>query len=212
MAGTLPHAVFIETGLEGGATVAAYAAELPGCAVFAPTDAAASEAIPVRVSVFVDWLRSNGETVREIVGDNWYEVERAAANAGPGGRAVFSLDELSPSDEEWDRWRGWLDLAREELAEAIDRSGLPAATADPGFAAIIAQDDALAAGLGAPGAPDAAAANPPSDLVDRFYSARDALLAALDRCGPSGTGVRRALRLGIADDLRLAGRLSGGGR
>lgn len=206
MAGTLPHAVFIETGLESGATVAAYAAELPGCAVFATSDATASQAMPGRVRVFMDWLRSNGETVREIVGDNWYEVERAAAGEGPGGRAFFSLDELSPSDEEWDRWRGWLDLAREELAEAIDRAGLPTATNDPGFAAIVAQDEALAAGLGA------AVADLPWDAVDRFYAARDALLAALEACGPSGSGVRRALRLGIADDLRLAGRLRGAER
>lgn len=205
MAGTLPHAVFIETGLEGGATVAAYAAELPGCAVFAPTDTAASQAMPTRVRAFMDWLRANGQTVREIIGDNWYEVERVAAEPGPAGRAVFSLDELSPSEEEWDRWRGWLDLAREELAEAMDRSGLPAATADPGFDEVIAQDAALAEGLGAP------AAELPPDPVDRFYAARDALLAALDGCGPSGSGVRRALRLGIADDLRLADRLQGDG-
>ena len=206
MAGTLPHAVFIETGLDGGATVAAYAAELPGCAVFAPTDGAASQAMPARVNAFLGWLRSNGETSREIVGDNWYEVERAAAGAGPGGRATFSLDELSPSDEEWDRWRGWLDLAREELAEAIDRSGLPAATGDPGFVAVIAQDEALVAELGAE------VTDLPSDPVDRFYAARDALLGALEKRGPSGSGVRRALRLGIADDLRLAERLRGDGR
>ena len=35
MAGTMPHAIFIETDVDGHGLVGAYAAELPGCAVFA---------------------------------------------------------------------------------------------------------------------------------------------------------------------------------
>ena len=35
MAGTMPHAIFIETDVDGPDSFAAYAAELPGCAVFA---------------------------------------------------------------------------------------------------------------------------------------------------------------------------------
>jgi hypothetical protein len=204
MAGTMPHAIFVETGLDGGATVAAYAAELPGCATFAPSDGEATAAIPARVRRFTEWLRTNGESVPQVVGDNWYEVERAAAGADPAGRATFSLDELPPSDDEWIRWGGWLELAREELAEAMDARGLTALAEDPLFAAILAQDAALVAGLGAP--PAATSADP----IDRFYATRDALFAALDASGPSGLGVRRALRLTIADDLRLADRLRGG--
>ena len=48
----MPHAIFVETGLDDGSLVAAYAAELPGCAVFAPTDDEAAGAMPMRVSAF----------------------------------------------------------------------------------------------------------------------------------------------------------------
>src|SRR5438034_5299088 len=99
----MPHAVFVETALDGGMTVAAYAAELPGCATFAASDAEASGAIPVRVKRFLSWLRDNGEQAADIPGDNWYEVERSAAGDGPDGRATFTLDELPPSNDEWDR-------------------------------------------------------------------------------------------------------------
>ena len=46
MAGTMPHAIFVETDVDGAGLVGAYAAELPGCAVFAATDdeAAAGDA------------------------------------------------------------------------------------------------------------------------------------------------------------------------
>ncbi len=202
MAGTMPHAVFVETGLDGGSTVAAYAAELPGCATFAARDGEAVAAIPSRVSRFTDWLRRNGETVPAFIGDNWYEVERAACDGSPGGRAAFSLDELPPSGHEWQRWLGWLELAREELADALDLDGADFA-GDPAIAAIAEQDDALTRGLG--GTP----ALPDGRPMDRLYSARDSLTAALEAGGPSADGARRALRLAIADDLRLAGRLRG---
>jgi hypothetical protein len=45
--------------------------------------------------------------------------------------------------------------------------------------------------------------------MDRFYAARDALIEILEAGGPSTDGGRRALRLAIADDLRLADRLRG---
>ena len=38
MAGTMPHAIFVETDVDRAGLVGAYAAELPGCAVFAATD------------------------------------------------------------------------------------------------------------------------------------------------------------------------------
>ena len=104
MAGTMPHAIFVETGLDDGAVVAAYAAELPGCAVFAATDDEAAGAMPMRVSAFTGWLRDQGEAVPAFVGDNWYEVERAAA--AEGRRAGFTLDELPPSAEEFALWPG----------------------------------------------------------------------------------------------------------
>ena len=38
----------------------------------------------------------HGEAVREFVGDNWYEVERAAASGDAGGRATFSPGRALP--------------------------------------------------------------------------------------------------------------------
>ena len=202
MAGTMPHAIFIETNADGAGGVAAYAAELPGCATFAATDDEAAGALPRRVERFCAWLRDGGEEAPSFLGDNWYEVERAAAAPSDGRleRAAFSLDELSPSDAEFDRWLRWLELAREELAAALDASAAPPAEM---LDALTGQDLALAAGLGA----DAPAL--PEDPVDRLYAARDTLTDALVAAGASAEGVRRALRLAIADDLRAADALRG---
>lgn len=198
MAGTMPHAIFIETDVDGDGLVGAYAAELPGCAVFGPTDDEAAGAMPRRVMAFTGWLRDNGERVPDFVGDNWYEVERAAARESEGGRrrAAFTLDELPPSDDEYTTWMRWLELAREELAEALDQ-GDPTAAAGL-LDAIERQDVAFVRELGgqAPELHD--------DPVDRLYGARDALTDALEAAGPMQDGVRRILRLAIADDLRAA--------
>lgn len=197
MAGTMPHAIFVETDLDGG--VAAYAAELPGCATFARTDSEAVSAMPRRAERFTAWLREHGEAAPSFVGDNWYEVERAAAT--PERRAAFSLDELPPSDEEHAAWMRWLELAREELAEALDAAG-DESGADA-LAAIERQDLSFVRELGAtePGLGD--------DPVDRLYAARDALTDALESAGRKHDGVRRIFRLAIADDLRAADRLRG---
>ena len=203
MAGTLPHAVFVETGLDGGTTAAAYAAELPGCATFAPGADEAAAAIPLRVARFIAWLASSGEEAPQVVGDNWYEVERGAAGAGPGERATFTLDELPPSDEEWTRWLGWLEIAREELAAALDEAVPEAAERVAGR--IADQDMAFVEVLGVPAVRAETAAG-----VDRCYAARDALTNALAAAGPSADGVRRILRVAIADDLRGAAALRGG--
>ena len=199
MAGTMPHAIFVETDVDGRGLVAAYAAELPGCAVFAATDEEATAAMPRRVGRFAAWLRENGERMADFVGDNWYEVERAAASGGR--RASFTLDELPPSADEFAAWLRWLELAREDLAAALD-------VADDGAAgelldAIARQDVAFIAELGGR-APDEA-----GDLTDRLYAARDALTDALGAAGPYHDGVRRILRLAIADDLRAAAALRG---
>lgn len=203
MAGTMPHAIFVETGLDDGSTVAAYAAELPGCAVFGATDVEATNEMPRRVARFVDWLKAAGEQAPLFVGDNWYEVERAAVRAGPDGprRAAFSLDDLPPSADEFERYLRWLELARELLANAIDAAGeaAPLVTLE----ALERGDRGLAVELG--GAPSEVDGGP----VDRLYQARDALTAALEAAGATGDGVRRAIRLAIADDLRLADRLQG---
>ena len=198
MAGTMPHAIFIETDVGGDGLVAAYAAELPGCAVFASTDDEAAGGMPRRVSAFTAWLRENGETVPTFVGDNWYEVERGAATADEGGlrRAAFTLDELPPSDEEFAMWMRWLELAREELADALD-AGDPTRAADL-LDQIERQDVVFVRELGGQ-APELS-----SDPIDRLYAARDALADALEAAGPLHDGVRRILRLGIADDLRAA--------
>lgn len=208
MAGTMPHAIFVETGLDGGATVAAYAAELPGCATFAASDEQATAEMPRRVGRFVDWLRAAGEEAPAFVGDNWYEVERAAAS--DEARAAFSLDDLPPGPDEFGRFQRWLELAREALADAIDSVPEAAlAEATVALEAIGRQDWALAAALG--GA-RRSGGMPEAGPVDRLYAARDALTVALDAAGPAADGVRRAIRLAIADDLRLADRLAGAGR
>lgn len=203
MAGTMPHAIFVETDVDGAGLVAAYAAELPGCAVFAATDDEAAGAMPMRVSRFTAWLREGGESVPAFVGDNWYEVERAGAVDADGGRrrAAFTLDELPPSDEEFATWLRWLELAREELADALD-AGDPSAAGEL-LDAIERQDVSFVRELGGQ-APEIAA-----DPVDRLYAARDALTDALEAAGSLGNGVRRILRLAIADDLRAAGALRG---
>ncbi len=197
----MPHAIFVETGLDDGATVAAYAAELPGCATFAASAEEASAEMPRRVGRFVDWLRAAGEEAPTFVGDNWYEVERMAA--APMTRASFSLDDLPPSSAEFVRYLRWLELARERLADALD-----AAVASPEdlLEPISRQDRQLTTALGA--APPEAVGEP----IDRLYQARDALTATLEAGGASAEGVRRAIRLAIADDLRLAGQLSGADR
>ena len=209
MAGTMPHAIFIEPEVDGPGTFAAYAAELPGCAVFAASDDEAAGRMPQRVNEFTGWLRERGEHVPAFVGDNWYEVERAAAtDNGTDGRvrAAFSLDELSPSDEEFGRWMRWLELSREELADALDAGTANGAERKGALAAIVSQDLALARQLGADAADDAGG---DTDPVDRLYAARDRLTDALAASGPTTDGVRRALRLAIADDLRLAAELRG---
>lgn len=199
MAGTMPHAIFVETGIDDGATVAAYAAELPGCAVFAASDTEATNEMPRRVARFVDWLRAAGEEAPTFVGDNWYEVERAAA--ADRTRAAFSLDDLPPGDEEFGRYLHWLELARELLADRLDavEEAAPTGTLEQ----IAQQDLLLMAQLGAP--PPKLSGGP----IDRLYQARDALTAALESAGAMGDGVRRAVRLAIADDLRLADQLQG---
>lgn len=203
MAGTMPHAIFVETDVDGRGLAAAYAAELPGCAVFAASDEEASAEMPRHVGRFTAWLRDHGERMAEFVGDNWYEVERAAARDADGGRrrASFTLDELPPSSDEFAAWLRWLELAREDLAVTLD-------TTDPASASellegIARQDAAFATELGGV-APD-----PAGDAIDHLYAARDALTDALEAAGPFHDGVRRVLRLAIADDLRAASTLRG---
>jgi hypothetical protein len=204
MAGTMPHAIFVETDVDGHGLVGAYAAELPGCAVFAATDEEAAGAMPMRVSRFSAWLRENGEAAPAFVGDNWYEVERAAAVEADGGRrrAAFTLDELPPSDEELATWLRGLELAREELADALD-AGDPT-TVTGLLDAIERQDVAFVREVG--GQAPALSVDP----IDRLYAARDALTDALEASGGSADGVRRILRLAIADDLRAAEALRAG--
>jgi hypothetical protein len=205
MAGTMPHAIFIETDVDGHGLAGAYAAELPGCAVFAATDDEAASAMPMRVSRFTAWLRRNGEPAPSILGDNWYEVERAAA--APEQRASFTLDELPPSDDELAAWMRWLELAREELADALDAAG-DLGPAEELLDLIARQDIGFARELG--GTPPEVAGEP----IDRLYAARDALTDALDAAGATADGVRRILRIAIADDLRAADalRAAGGSR
>jgi len=194
MAGTMPHAIFIETDVDSQGLVGAYAAELPGCAVFAPTDDEAAGSMPMRVSRFTAWLRDNGEPAPSFVGDNWYEVERASAV--DGRRAAFTLDDLPPSDDEFATWLRWLELAREDLAAALDDAD-PSSAAEQ-LDAIERQDMAFVRDL------EHAAPELSTDPIDRLYASRDALTDALQAAGPYHDGVRRMLRLAIADDLRAA--------
>jgi hypothetical protein len=160
MAGTMPHAIFIETDVDGDGLVGAYAAELPGCAVFAATDDEAAGAMPRRVSAFTGWLREAGETAPSVVGDNWYEVD--ALDAGDPTSAIDLLDQIERQD---------VTFVRELGGQAPELS---------------------------------------SDPIDRLYAARDALTDALESAGPLQDGVRRFLRLAIADDLRAAEALRAG--
>jgi hypothetical protein len=193
VAGTLPHAVFVETDIDEAGTAAAFAGELPGCAAVAADPGTAVAAVPDRVSAFVAWLRGHGEPLAEPVG-NWYEVERAAAvrRDGTTRRASFSLDDLPPSAAELQTWLHWAELAREDLADALDAQ--PGAAEDAAWLAD--QDVALAADLGA-------GHTVPSELtgLDRLYAARDLLMDSLSAAPDAG--VRRAVRLAIADDLRV---------
>jgi hypothetical protein len=159
------------------------------------------------VVAFGAWLRERGEAVPAVIGDNWYEVERVPAQHGDNGvrRAAFSLDELSPSDAEFGQWMRWLELAREDVADALDAAGtLPSDTEDV-LRAVAKHDIAMAGDLGVTAEAPAA-----EDAVDALYAARDVLTDALEQAGPAHDGVRRILRLAIADDLRLADRLRGG--
>ena len=194
----MPHAIFVETDVDGQGLVGAYAAELPGCAVFAASDDEAAGAMPRRVSRFTAWLRANGEPMADFVGDNWYEVERATATTSDDGRrrAAFTLDELPPSDAEFATWVRWLELAREEMADALD-SGDPSSAAEL-LDAIERQDLSFVRELGG------RAPTLNTDPVDRLYAARDALTDAIESAGAGHDGVRRVLRLAIADDLRAA--------
>ena len=200
MAGTLPHAVFVETDVDESGTAIAFAGELPGCAAAADDATEAVAGVPARVTAFVAWLRDHGESLAEPVG-NWYEVERVSADRRDGvvRRATFSLDELPPSTAELATWTHWAELAREDVAHALD--GRPDAAADAVWVA--AQDLALAAELG--GATELPPDMPP---LDRLYAARDVLMDALEATRADGP-FRRALRLAIADDLRLAERIRG---
>jgi hypothetical protein len=208
MAGTMPHAIFMEPDVDGPGTFAAYAAELPGCAVFDDSDEAAAAQMPSRVASFGAWLHERGEAMPPVIGDNWYEVERAPAHHAENvvRRAAFSLDELSPSDAEFAQWMRWLELAREDVADALDAAGHLTPEGDVAVRAVTAADLSMAGELGA--AVDTPAADDP---VDALYAAREVLTDALERAGPSHDGVRRVLRLAIADDLRLAAALGGGG-
>ncbi|MCA1587386.1 MAG: hypothetical protein LC744_01525 [Chloroflexi bacterium] len=199
----MPHAIFVETDVDGRGLVAAYAAELPGCAVFAATDDEATAGMPRRVRQFAQWLRDNGERMADFVGDNWYEVERAAATEVEGGgrRASFTLDELPPSSDEFAAWMRWLELAREDLATALDAGDPERISAQ--LIGIAGQDEVFVRELGG------SASGGEGDVVDRLYAAREGLSDALEAAGPFHDGVRRILRLAIADDLRAATALRG---
>jgi len=213
MAGTMPHAIFMEPEVDGPGTFAAYAAEFPGCAVFGDSDEATAAEMPRRVAAFGAWLRERGEVAPTVIGDNWYEVERSPAQHGENGvrRAAFSLDELSPSDAEFAQWMRWLELAREEVADALDAAGSFTPDVEAAIRGVATHDHAMAADLGASAEPDSAEERSAEDAVDALYAARDALTDALEQAGPTHDGVRRILRLAIADDLRLSDRLRGGG-
>ena len=155
--------------------------------------------MPRRVSRFTAWLRAGGEPQADFVGDNWYEVERAAAAEADGGhrRAAFTLDELPPTGR---RVRDLAALARAGARGAGDRRSTRATRPRRRdlLDAIERQDVGFVRDLGG-GAPELS-----TDPIDRLYAARDALTDALEAAGPSHDGVRRMLRLAIADDLRAA--------
>ena len=164
--------------------------------------------MPRRVAAFGAWLRERGEAAPTVIGDNWYEVERASAQP-----ATTACDERPSA---WTSCR-----PRDAEFAAVDAL----AGAGPRGAG-------RRAGREADRTPDVEAAVEPSrrrtwpwpgslavprtrqlgtTRWTRLYAARDALTDALEQAGPAHDGVRRVLRLAIADDLRLADRLRGGG-
>ena len=196
MAGTMPHAIFIETDVDGHGLVGAYAAELPGCAVFAATDDEAAGAMPRRVSRFTAWLRSNGEAQAELRRRQLVRG-RAGRGADGGHRRAHSRStscrRATPSSPPG--CAGWSWRAR-----SWPRRSTPATRPRPRtlLDAIERQDVVFVRDLGG-GAPELS-----TDPIDRLYAARDALTDALEAAGPTHDGVRRMLRLAIADDLRAA--------
>ena len=200
MAGTLPHAVFVETDLDGdgdGSRVRRGAARLRGGG---DRPGRRGGEVPARVTAFV----GVASRPRGVAGRAGRQLVRGGARrGGPSakmscGRATFSLDELPPSPVEMATWLHWADLAREDLAEALD-----ARPRDGGRCGMARdQDLALARDLGARRRPSADGLS----SLDRLYVARDALIDALVAAGPDGA-TRRVLRLAIADDLRMTERI-----
>ena len=168
----------------------------PGCAVFAGTDDEAAGAMPMRVSRFTAWLQANGEPAPTFVGDNWYEVERAAA--GDGGHGARPSRSTSCRRATTSSRRGCAGSSSPARSSPTRSTTADPSTAAALLDAIERQDVAFVRELGA------AAPELSSDPIDRLYAARDALTDALEAAGPYHDGVRRILRLAIADDLRAA--------
>jgi hypothetical protein len=92
---------------------------------------------------------------------------------------------------------------REELAEAMD-AAIDLGPAAAELAGIERQDATFVRELGG------SASSTEGDPIERLYAARDALTDAFEAAGPGTDGVRRMLRLAIADDLHAAARLRAG--
>ena len=207
MAGTMPHAIFMEPDVDGPGTYAAYAAEFPGCAVFGDSDEVAAAAMPARVAAFGAWLRERGQTAPTVIGDNWYEVDGrppSTASTACDARPSAWMSCRPPTPSSRSGCAGWSWRAKTLPTRWMRPApSHPMSRPTPGLwpAHDLAMAGRLAtrrrAGCGRP--------------VDALYAARDLLTDALEQAGPARDGVRRVLRLAIADDLRLADRLRGGG-
>ena len=126
MAGTMPHAIFIETDVDGNGLVGAYAAELPGCAVFAATDDEAAAAMPRRVSRFTGWLQGGRRVAGRL---RRRQLVRGRAGSGGRGRRGPPASRLHPGRAAADRQRvrGLAALARAGArgARIVARLGRP---------------------------------------------------------------------------------------
>ena len=203
MAGTMPHAIFIETDVDGSGLVGAYAAELPGCAVFAATDdeAAVRHAAP-------------GEPIHRLAARRRRGAARLRRRQLVRGRARArrrwrtSARRLHPRRAAADR-RGVRDLA------ALAGAGARGACRRAGRRAILRPSPTCSTRSSARTSPSSAtwAAERRSWRATRSTAstlARDALTDALEAAGPSPR--RRAPHAPARDRRRPAGGRGARGR
>ena len=184
MAGTMPHAIFVETDVDGPGTSPPTPPSFPAVPSSATVTRRPRPRCPPRRVLRRLAARARREPRRPSIGDNWYEVERAAAQHGENGvrRAAFSLDELPPSDAEFAHGcAGWSWRAK-TLADALDAAGSRTRWRGrrPGRGR-------AGRGHGGRDRRRPPMRRPRTTRWMRLYAARDLLTDALEQAGPAAT-------------------------